>query len=483
MRIKLYSSKDIREEGAEQVTSSNYFKNNIPDPDGLFSPTKFGITPDEKLKKTAFISLPRKIIHPLVCMRIFERSFRNIYSLIRGDEKYSVVGGKLVPDPENGKTGMDFFISVMDELNLYNGVGSEEDSVITQKLKSSMKNLTKDDILINQWLVTPLAFRDVSTLDIDLSAIDESNNLYRDLIRLSDYYEQAKTQPLVNMNTITYKIQAKVNSIFEYYEGMTFKKYGIQNKLVLARNIDYSARLVISAPRFDVKNYNNNWVRMDTAGVPLSAVASNGILFALHHSDKVIEDIYNCGGFNNGKKNIPLESLKRDYFNKEVVSEMIEHYCSSWGERLEYVKIPETDIPVTYTFKKDGKEITKPLTLLEFVYMLVYIPIEVGQRCVMCRRYPIQGAFSIIALKTHVNTISNTHTIDFMGQEFPYFPNSEVMEKELHESKNTSLSNEERAMKAGHLTIMYEETLVLSNLLMEGFNMDRSCPNYIAIYS
>ena len=55
-----------------------------------------------------------------------------------------------------------------------------------------MKNLSKDDILINQWVVTPLAYRDVSTLDIDLSAIDESNNLYRDLISLSDYYESAR---------------------------------------------------------------------------------------------------------------------------------------------------------------------------------------------------------------------------------------------------------------------------------------------------
>ena len=36
-------------------------------------------------------------------------------------------------DPENGKTGMDFFISVMDDLNLYNGIENEEDSLITKK--------------------------------------------------------------------------------------------------------------------------------------------------------------------------------------------------------------------------------------------------------------------------------------------------------------------------------------------------------------
>lgn len=477
MKIKLYSNKDIRDEGALQVTSSNFFKNNIPDPEGLFSPIIFGITPDEKVKKVGRIDIKRKLIHPLVYTRIFERSFRNINSLIRGDEKFSVVGGKLVSDPENGKTGMDFFISVMDELNLYNGIENEEDSLITKKLKESMKNLTKDDILINQWVVTPLAYRDVSTLDIDLSAIDESNNLYRDLISLSDYYESAKNQPLVNLDAITYKLQMKINGIFEYFEGMTFKKYGIQNKLVLARNIDYSSRLVISAAKFDANNYGTNWVRFDTAGVPLSAVAANGILFALHHSEKVIEDLYNSGGFENGDKTIPLEVLKRDYFNREIVSDMIDHYCSSWGERLNYVNIPETDTPITFKYNNpDGSIVEKPLTLLEFVYMLVYVPIEVGQRCVMCRRYPIQGAFSIISLKTHVLSINKVHPISFMGQEFPYFPDSADMEKELKESKNTSLDNTSRAMKAGHLTTMYDETLVLSNLLMEGYNMDRVVP-------
>ena len=476
MKIKLYSNKDIREAGALQVTSSNYFKNNIPDPEGLFSPIIYGVTPEEKIQKVGFIDMGRKLLHPLVAIRVFERSFRKIDSLIRGDENFSVVGGKLVPDP-NGKTGLDFFISVMDQLDLFNGVEGEEDSLISAKLKESMKTLQKEDVLISSWLTTPLAYRDVSTLDVDLSAIDESNNLYRDLIRLSEYYKQAKDQPLVNVNSIIYRMQMKINAIFNHFEGMTFKKFGIQNKLILARNIDYSSRLIISAVNFDINNYGTHWSKWDIAGVPLSAVATNGILFALHHSEKIIEDIYNSGGFEHNGESVPLESLKRDYFNKEVIAEMIDKYYSSWGERLEYVKIPGTDSPVMLKYTKDGVEKSKPLTLLEFVYMLVYIPIELGNRCVMCRRYPIQGAFSIISLKTHILTIDKVHKIEFMGEEFPYFPDSEDAENELHTSKNSNLSTKERAFKAGHLTTRFLETLLLSNLLMEGYNMDKGCPN------
>lgn len=83
MKIKLYSNKDIREAGALQVTSSNYFKNNIPDPEGLFSPIIYGVTPEEKIQKVGFIDMGRKLLHPLVAIRVFERSFRKIDSLIR----------------------------------------------------------------------------------------------------------------------------------------------------------------------------------------------------------------------------------------------------------------------------------------------------------------------------------------------------------------------------------------------------------------
>lgn len=35
---------------------------------------------------------------------------------------------------------------------------------------------------------------------------------------------------------------------------------------------------------------------------------------------------------------------------------MIDHYYSSWGERLEYVKIPGTETPVTFKYKENGSE-------------------------------------------------------------------------------------------------------------------------------
>ena len=44
-------------------------------------------------------------------------------------------------------------------------------------------------------------------------------------------------------------------------------------------------------------------------------------------------------------------------------------------ERLNYINIPETETPITFKYNNpDGSTVEKPLTLLEFVYMLVYVP-------------------------------------------------------------------------------------------------------------
>ncbi len=480
MEIQLYNSKLLRDDGAGLVTSSQFFKNGVPDPDGLFSPIIFGETPDDKEKRIARIDLMDEFIHPLIYMRVYQRSFRKIDSLIAGNEKFSVVNGKLVPDP-NGQTGMKFFISVMDKLDLFYGKSDNEEmsSIITKELRASMRNLDVHDIVITSCAVTPLAFRDFSTLEQDMSAIDEVNNLYRNLIRLVDYHQTNKDQFLFDVNTSKFKIQMALNTIFEYFEGRTFKKFGAQNMLVLARNIDYSARLVISAAEFNPNNYSKNWVRMDTAGVPLSAVAGTGILYAINGSKRVIEAIYNDRGFEDEEgEQLPLETLLTEYFNNEVISDMIDKYIWSWGERLSHVMVPNKDgtpssKPVTFTMNGKRKE----LTLLEFIYMITYQNIEKENICVTVRRYPIQGAFSLISLKTHILTIDDVVPVSFGGIDYTHFPNTAPMEKQLEVTRTKGALNKHKAFVAAKVASLYAETLVMSNLLMKGFNMDRVVPS------
>lgn len=476
LQVLFLENKDFRDMGAMEVTSSAFFKNGIEDPEGVFSPSIFGILPEEKETRVGFVDLKEKFIHPLILARIFQRSMRKIDNILKGTEKFIVDNGKLVPD-ENGKTGIRWFYSIVDQLDIFHGVENDTDSLTTIKLKKTMKKLTKEDIFVSRWLICPLAYRDISSVNVEITAIDELNILYQELISKVQYFEMRKSDPLIDLNPILYSIQMKLLDIFEYAEAQTFKKYGIQNKGVIARNTDYASRLIISAPKFDHNNFGNNWLDIHTAGVPLSSVASNCILFALHNSTKVISDLYETGGFEYKGESMPLDELLTHHFNKEHITELIDVYCGSWGERLNTIFIPETEEPIKFKYKdKNGVEKVKPLTLIEFVYLLVYEPVEINEMHTMLTRYPAQGAFSVISLKIHILTVNKTMFVDFNGMQSNYFPDIAYMLEELNLSLNKNASNEERIIAASHLSKEYCETMIISNLLIEGFGADRIVP-------
>ena len=473
MQVLFLNDRDFRDFESSEVTSSAFFnKAGVEDPNGIFSPSIFGETPEDKEKRTGFVDLKEKFIHPLIYARIFQRSFRKIDALVKGTETFRVENGALVSDPD-GKTGLRWFYSIIDQLNLFNGIEKESDSLTTIKLKKTMKQLTKNDMFVNKWLICPLAYRDISSVNVDITAIDELNYLYRGLISKTQYYEMKKNDPLIDVNPILYSIQLQLLKIFECSEGQTFKKYGIQNKGVIARNTDYASRLVISSATFNKDNFNNNWVNIHTTGIPLSSVASNCILHALHNSEKVIDDLYNTGGFMYKGVNPDLEELKKVHFNKEHVIEMVDTYCGSWGERLTPVLIPDTNMPVQLKYTEGGAEKSKDLTLLEFVYLLVYEPIEINEMHTMLSRYPAQGAFSLLSLKIHVLSVNKTKAIEFNGLSCPYFPDTQYMETELATSLDKNASDEERIKAASKLSKEYMETMIISNLLISGFGADK----------
>ena len=104
----------------------------------MFSPSIFGVLPEEKETRVGFVDLKEKFIHPLILARIFQRSMRKIDSILKGTEKFIVDNGKLVPD-ENGKTGIRWFYSIVDQLDIFHGVENDTDSLTTIKLKKTMK--------------------------------------------------------------------------------------------------------------------------------------------------------------------------------------------------------------------------------------------------------------------------------------------------------------------------------------------------------
>ncbi len=58
------------------------------------------------------------------------------------------------------------------------------------------------------------------------------------------------------------------------------------------------------------------------------------------------------------------------------------------------------------------------------------------------------------------------------GIDYKYFPNIALMEKELEVTRSKNTDNRHKAFTASRVASLYAETLVMSNLLKEGFNFD-----------
>ncbi len=69
-------------------------------------------------------------------------------------------------------------------------------------------------------------------------------------------------------------------------------------------------------------------------------------------------------------------------------------------------------------------------------------------------------------------TIDEIHEIEFGGMKFPYFPDTSKLEEQIKKSMVKTSNPKERAKIAARVSSKYDETLILSNLLMDGFNMD-----------
>lgn len=471
MKIRFFKEADYR--GVLPVTSPNLLVGGVEDPDGLLSPSIFGVTAKDKSTFIGYIPLGGDFIHPLVYLRIFKRSFRVIDNILKGTVKYRLDKGDFVED-ENGGTGLKWFRKILTESNIYNGIKNTADqgSLITQKLREFMKNSEVSDIFMSKYPVTSLFLRDISSLG-DMRSIDEVNHLYKDLVLKVKYYEENKGVALLNHYTMEYGIQNQLATIFEYHETKLFKKYGLQRKGLMSRKVRYGSRLVISSADWNGNRFNNGWLNIDTVGIPLSSVASNCVLFAIYHSKGVLDKLKTDGCMTKANGEVPKQEEIEAEYSGEAITELIDKYTESWTERVEYMRIPGTkDEYMSINLEIDGKKVRKFLTLTEFIYLLIYEPVEVEERYTMLTRYPCQGGNSISENRIHILSTNRTMKVKWVDTEMKHYPDTKDVEELTAKARNKGLDDDQRLEASSEVSAAYRETMIMSNLLLQGFSAD-----------
>jgi len=235
----------VQRKKIQPITSSKYYEGsgrNSLNKKGLFSEEIFGRMGSRDRKKTyGYINLKLDFIHPEV-YRILTSINTDLTKLIIGKENYILDNNNnLVQDDENGKSGVFYFIQIINNIDW--------DNIKTEKPKHiRFIKENKDKLLINKLVILPAGFRDIQITKTGKQFIQygEINKTYSTLINqtemLSDDLDLFDEEL---MGSLYKSIQRNLINVNTWIKSKIKGKHGMIRGGMLKKSVDYSARLVI----------------------------------------------------------------------------------------------------------------------------------------------------------------------------------------------------------------------------------------------
>lgn len=237
----------IRKHGCMPVTSFAMYEASSTHfhPNGLFSETIFGqVGSRDRLIRRGYFDLRTKIITPHLYKQIL--TLKSFYKQILSGTAYAVLGndGDLelcdASTPKAG-TGFSFFLSVLPDIKFAQTSSSKRQDKIDLIYKY------RDRLLIDKFIILPAGIRDVRIDKQGKSSSEEINKLYLNMLSFINALPiDGNNDPVYD--PIRLQLQNKALEIYEYIASLMEGKHGFAQGKLVARNITYGCRNVITAP-------------------------------------------------------------------------------------------------------------------------------------------------------------------------------------------------------------------------------------------
>jgi len=421
---KLDINRMIALNGLKEVSDLSLLNKGVPTPNGLFSYEVFGFSQQERKSIPAYIDLKGSYLHPLTYynLKMINRKFE---SLILGTKYYKVSDkGELIEDP-NGETGIDFLYRVWDAINF-----KDTKSIFgTEKIKNIKEKKTS---WMSKTIVLPAFFRDINFNDEKRPSYDEINEKYVNLIRMVHSVSQQEQYGLVSNQTKA-RIQLILNEIHDtLIETHLRLKHGTFKKNVMGKNIDYGARLVISAPNISGETYKDEQVRFNYMGVPLATVCSLFFPYIIYGVREFFHNEFIHSGvkypYTNADGSVQYVILKdpETHFSDEYFIKMIKKFIFGVDSRFETIDIPENEeglklkLNISGRFGKQNTNITRPMTWADILFIVCNK--FVGDKHIYATRYPVDNVNSINPSKMSILTTKNTIPAIIGDEVYKFYP-------------------------------------------------------------
>jgi hypothetical protein len=266
--------KFIRVNMLKEVSNPVFFNGPTPTEDGLLSNEIFGITKAERSGIYAYIDLGGTFIHPLVYKTLCKLN-KKIESIVNGTEYFIINdNGELIVS-DDGNTGIDWLKKNFNKIKF-----KKNDSSSRNKRVEFIEKY-RNEMWITKYIVIPAYYRDVDTRDAGIG-VGEINKLYSSLLMATKSLKETAGFGLTLSDVTKARVQNILVQIFDWFgNGTTINgqetpanlpgKMGLIKRGLMYKTIDYSARLVMSAPDVSGENIDDLMIDMNHAALPLAA--------------------------------------------------------------------------------------------------------------------------------------------------------------------------------------------------------------------
>lgn len=400
-------------------SSSNFHE------DGLFSVLTFGPVGDiRRSHRFSFIDVRVPIFHPIIFRTLV--SLKRLYAGILAGTEYVLwndeINDFVASNAMEGKTGYDYFVKHWEKIKFSDSVSSRREQ--KTMLIAKYKNRAMTDKIV----VIPAGLRDVEVGDDGRPRMDEINNIYSNLIKVSNTISEAavKNHPEI-INLSRWRLQNAFNELYDLLESMIEGKKKLYMSGWASRGIFNGTRNVITAMDTSTSflgspgsiKFNNTVVglfQLMKAILPVSKyLIKNGFLSKVFTSSDAPAKLVN-------KKTLKSEDvvLPPIYFDRWATDKGIEKVIDSFGDEglrnkpLEiagrYVGLIYKGPDGTFRLMQDIDELpvdrdkadVHPLTFCELLYLSGYL--NWNRYPLFVTRYPVTGVGSIYPSLVYVKT-------------------------------------------------------------------------------
>jgi DNA-directed RNA polymerase beta' subunit len=343
---------------------------------------------------------------------------RNFSSLILGDKFFSITkDGDLIEDV-NGETGIDFLYNNFDKINFADDE-KDKKSFNRRNKVSILKQLGRDKVFVNKWLIIPPFYRDIDLSSKDIISADELSSMYKKLIGITNTINPNGAMDFLTGNITEYKVQVLINEIYAYLTSKLSKKTGIIQKNLLGKSVDYAVRAVISGPKLNSATHNELEVPYGYVGIPLHLLTIAFFPFVLSELERFFIDFKNdrlvvtSSGQEIEVIDDTISSLSSKSFER-----LINFYSRSQEGRTTPVKITTADGDKPVELFKD--QLNRDFTITDLLYMILSEIIK--DKHVYLTRYPTEDYRNVVPLKIKILTTETTIKQNIYDTEFPNYP-------------------------------------------------------------